>query len=210
MFHWLLAVGVFSFLRLDTSCPVCHHIPLVYEWSAYWAHLESHLYFVTHTCLLVHFWRGECACACACGECRKRKKAELCFCARVCVCVWRNLPVRSRAGRGGACWVWDSRQRRRKHTDTGSPWRRGETAGGETRHTNSWTSFVFKSGRKKKQTFFFAMCLSAVWIHLWAERHVCVGAAAAAGNICRADDEVCGLVCLGMEKWGWHDRQLCA
>ena len=84
MFHWLLAVGVFSFLRLDTSCPVCHHIPLVYEWSAYWAHLESHLYFVTHTCLLVHFWRGECACACACGECRKRKKAELCFCARVC------------------------------------------------------------------------------------------------------------------------------
>ena len=141
----------------------------------------------------------------------ERGRRRSCVFVRVCVCVWRNLPVRSRAGRGGACWVWDSRQRRRKHTDTGSPWRRGETAGGETRHTNSWTSFVFKSGRKKKQTFlFFAMCLSAVWIHLWAERHVCVGAAAAAGNICRADDEVCGLVCLGMEKWGWHDRQLCA
>ncbi len=102
------------------------------------------------------------------------------------------------AERGGACGVWDSRQRRHIHTDTGSLERKERQTAGElhlsTQETilNSWTT-----------TFFVCVCLwktseRDLYGFIRELRDVCVGAAVAI--CCLQCAQVCGLVCLGWKS----------
>lgn len=111
-------------------------------------------------------------------------------CSSVCVCVVRGekaelcvlylngfveKPARPLAAEGGgACGVWESRQRRHKHTDTGS------LEPGEKRQTwaripgTAFLAFFFSEGEKlrRRRAHVFVSCAH------WCVRDVCVGTAA--------------------------------
>lgn len=53
------------------------------------------------------------------------------------------------AGRGGACGVWDFRQRRHKHTDTGSLEQKKSRRRLRETIPNSWTTFSLYFGENK-------------------------------------------------------------
>lgn len=138
--------------------------------------------FVICTCLL-SLQRGH-TCgeeSCACSGWKRGKKAELCF---VLKWVVEKPACPLGAERGGACGVWDSRQRRHIHTDTGSLERKERQTAGELHFfsytggdpSNSWTTFFLVCVFWK--TFSFVR-RGQLYGFICELRDVCVGAGVA-------------------------------
>lgn len=114
---------------------------------------------------------------CVCCGWKRGKKEEEEFCFELKWVV--EKPARPLgAERGGACGVWDSRQRRHIHTDTGSVGRKKERqAAGERRSSTPGLLFFVFWGKKKNFVRKGTICVCQLHGFMCEGRDVCVGAA---------------------------------
>lgn len=171
---------------------------------------ERHLYFVICTCLHVsvecaYMWRSKFVCSGWKGE-----EGGVVFCTLMgCRETWLSA------------WSWERRSLwgvglQTKETHTHWHWITGAKGAADswgaslstqqTIHNSSTSCFFFfvcwKTLGKRG-----LMCLPALWIPFWAEKCLCWSSSYHLQPVVFRSVWVS---MFGMEKWGWHNKQLCS